>query len=195
MTRVWAPLLALLWALALGGCANLLPPGEASDARAAPFDVLGRVFVRYGDRALTANVRWQHARESDDIWLMTPTGQALAYLREDHEGATFTGADQVQYRATRVESLTRQAMGWELPVSRLQFWLRGAAAPGASAQVIERDSDGRTRRMMQDGWQVTYDYYPAGQNNGLPRRMELASTGQTLRLVIDTWRTEAAEGP
>jgi outer membrane lipoprotein LolB len=86
-------------------------------------------------------------------------------------------------------------MGWELPVSRLQFWLRGAAAPGTPAQVIERDGEGRTRRMTQDGWQVTYDYYPAGQNNGLPRRMELASAAQTLRLVIDTWRSEAAEAP
>ena len=194
MTRVWGRLLALLSALALAGCTSLLPYGDAP-MRAAPFDVLGRVFVRYGDRALSANMRWQHARDSDDIWLMTPTGQALAYLREDYEGATFTGADQTQYRASSAESLTRQAMGWELPIGKLQHWVRGVAAPGMVVEIVERDADGRTRRMTQDGWQITYDYYPATQNNGLPRRMEFVSAGQTLRLVIDTWRNDKAPAP
>lgn len=197
MSRLRAQL-PLLWlmVLAIGGCASLFPsPRPPLALRAAPFDVLGRVLVNFDGRALTANVRWRHTVESDDIWLMTPTGQALAYLREDDQGATFTGADQSTYRATSVAALTQRAMGWEFPTAQLQHWLRAAPAPGAAVENIEHGAEGRIKQLTQDGWRVRYDYYPADQYQGLPRRMELTRTSQTLRLVIDTWRDPAAETP
>lgn len=180
-------LLAVL--LGLNGCASLTSAPRI--ARAAPFDMLGRVLVSYDGRGLTANVRWLHASDADEIWLMTPTGQALAHVREDAEGAVITTADQTQYRAAHVESLTQRALGWELPITRLQYWLRGVPAPGGSAEITERDAAGKIRTLAQDGWRITYDYYAPGQNDGLPRRLELVGTNQTLRLVIDTWNPEA----
>lgn len=202
MIRARAPLLSLALplfltlSLGLQGCAGWSPSQrEPVMARAAPFDVLGRVLVSFDGRAFTANVRWLHAAQADDIWLMTPTGQALAYLREDGDGASFTGADQTTYRAARLESLSKRALGWELPVTHMQHWLRGEAAPGLPAEIVERAADGRARQMTQDGWRITYDYHPSDQNSGLPRRMELVGAAQTLRLVIDTWRDETTATP
>ncbi len=181
-------------ALGLSGCASVQPlPQNAG--RAAPFDVLGRVLVHYDGRAFSANVRWMHAADADEIWLLTPTGQALAQMREDGEGATLTGADKSQYRASRVESLTKQALGWELPVARLQHWIRGTPVPNSPAEITERDAAGKVRQLAQDGWKITYDYYPPAENEGLPRRMEVVGATQTLRLVIDTWRREGADSP
>jgi outer membrane lipoprotein LolB len=173
--------------LGASGCASVTTTPRPA-ARAAPFDVLGRVLVNYDGRAFTANVRWLHAPDADDIWLMTPTGQALAHVQENGEGATITTADQTQYRAGRVEALTRRALGWELPVTYLQHWLRGAPAPEVPAQIGERDAAGKIRQLTQDGWRVSYEYYPPDQMLGLPRRMDLAGAAQTMRLVIDTWR-------
>jgi outer membrane lipoprotein LolB len=179
--------------LGLGGCASLQPQTPAAP-RAAPFEVLGRVLVSYDGRAFTANVRWRHAPDADEIWLMTPTGQALAHLHEDGTGAVITSADQTQYRASRVEALTKRALGWELPMTRLQYWVRGVPAPvippDAPAEIGERDTAGRIRQLMQDGWRISYEHYPLTQNDGLPRRLELVGAAQTLRLVIDTWRGE-----
>jgi outer membrane lipoprotein LolB len=174
--------------VAVSGCASLPPPRVA---RAAPFDLLGRVLVNYDGRAFTANVRWVHAVDGDDLWLMTPTGQALAQVREDGSGAILTAADQTQYRAARVEALTQRALGWELPMTRLQHWVLGAAVPDTAAEITERDASGKIRQLSQDGWRITYEYYPPTQNEGLPRRMELVGAAQTLRLVIDTWRQDA----
>ncbi len=175
--------------LAVSGCAGLLPSRDAPP-RAMPFDVLGRVRVSYQGTAITANYRWLHAVDADDIWLMTPTGQALAQIRRDFEGALITTADQKQYRALSVESLTKHALGWELPISRLQHWVRAQPVPGLPAEIIERDAAGNIRQLAQDGWRVTYDYYPAAVNEGLPRLMEVVGVEQTLRLVIDTWRVD-----
>ncbi len=188
---IWLPVtLAVLFGL--GGCASV--PTAPGVPRAAPFEVLGRVLVSYDGRAFTANVRWLHARDSDELWLMTPTGQALAHLLQDDEGAVLTGADQTQYRAARVEGLTRRALGWELPMTRLQYWVRAAPAPvtppDSPAEVGERDAEGRIRQLTQDGWRIRYEHYPPAQNAGLPRRLELTGATQAMRLVIDTWRDE-----
>ncbi len=180
----------------LSGCASLFQtPTKPTVERAAPFDVLGRVSVSYDGRAFSANVRWVHLADVDEMWLMTPTGQALAKLREDAAGAVLTGADKSQYRAAHVEALTQRALGWELPMSRLQHWLRGVPAPVVPAEIVERDAAGKIRQLKQDGWRITYDYYPPAENEGLPRRMELTGATQTMRLVIDTWRREAPDTP
>jgi outer membrane lipoprotein LolB len=178
--------------LVVSGCASVPPRQEV--ARAAPFEILGRVLVSYQGRAFTAHVRWLHAADTDEIWLMTPTGQALAHLLENAGGAVITSADQTQYRAARVEALTQRALGWELPVTRLQYWVRGVPAPSlppdTPAEIGERDTAGRIRNLAQDGWRIGYEHYPPEQNEGLPRRVELVGATQTLRLVIDTWRRE-----
>ena len=188
----WACAALLAPLLFLAGC-GALPVGEKIE-RAAPFELMGRVLVRQEGRAFSANVRWVHAQDSDELWLLTPTGQGLAQLREDATGATLIGVNQTVIRGTSIESLTRQGLGWSLPVTRMQHWVRGAPAPGAAFVINERDAAGKVRLLTQDGWRVNVEHYPADTQNGLPRRMELVGAAQTIRLVIDTWgRSEATE--
>ena len=188
------PALLVVVALGLSACASVQPLPQIA-GRAAPFDVLGRVLVQYEGKAFSAKVRWMHAQDADEIWLMTPTGQALAQMREDAEGATLTGADKSHYRASRVEALTKQGLGWELPMARLQHWIRGVPVPNSPAEINGRDAAGKIRQLAQDGWKITYEYYPPAENEGMPRRMEVVGATQTLRLVIDTWRSAGADSP
>jgi len=186
--RTYAVLLVAM--AVLNGCASLaLAPERVT--RAAPFEIVGRVLVSYDGKGFTAGVRWAHAADADEVWLMTPTGQALAQIREDAEGATLVGVDQVKYRAGNIEAMTKRALGWELPAKRLQHWVRGTPAPDTPAEITERDESGRIRRLTQDGWRITYEYYAAPENAGLPRRMDVVGATQTLRLVIDNWERAA----
>lgn len=179
-----------LWALSLLGACAVLAPQDAGP-RSEPFDVLGRALVGYDGRSFSSNVRWWHGADYDEIWLMTPTGQTLAHIREDATGATITSTDQTQYRGARVESLTRQALGWEFPLARMQHWLRGMAAPNIAAAIAERDGAGRITRMTQDGWRISCEYYTAAEHEGLPRRVEVTAAAQNIRIVIDSWRRES----
>ena len=176
----------------LGACAALQP--QAPGSRAEPFDVLGRVLVSYEGKSFSSSVRWQHAAESDELWLMTPTGQTLVQLREDRNGATITATDQTKYQGSSVESLTKRGLGWEFPLAHLQHWLRGMPAPTIFTDIVERDSAGRVVRMSQDGWRVAYEYSPEPDYEGRPRRVEVTSDAQTIRLVIDSWRRAQADG-
>lgn len=173
-------------ALALAACA-VLPTGERVP-RATAFDLVGRVAVTYDGRAFTSGVRWHHLAEQDEIWLLTPTGQAVAHILAGASGATLTGADQNQYHAGDVESLTRRALGWELPLARLTWWVRGESVPGAPVAEAVRDQQGRLVRLQQDGWHITFVHPVANDQGGLPQRLDLKRDAHRIRLVIDNWR-------
>jgi outer membrane lipoprotein LolB len=150
------------------------------------------VLVTYSGGAVTSNVRWEHSADRDEIWLMTPTGQTLAHVLDTPDGAVLTRADQQQFRAGNVETLTQRALGWPLPLSPLQYWLRGAAAPGANPEAVEKDKDGRLVAFSQNGWQVKLAYHTEGDFAGKARRVDLKDGANEIRFVIDTWREAAA---
>ena len=176
--------LASVLALALLTACATVPRAER-DAR--PFDLLGRVLVSGSSGgAMTANLRWQHAAQ-DEIWLMTPTGQTLAHILDTGKDAVLTRADQKTYRAGSVESLTQQGLGWALPLSLLQYWVRGEPAPGFSATGVERDTSGRLTTLTQNGWRAALSY-AADDAAARVRRIDVTGGGNEIRFVIDTWR-------
>lgn len=183
--------LALVCALLAAGCATLPFETRAPAAPSVPFDLSARVAVRYDGQAFSAGLRWQHGSGRDEIWLVSPVGQALVHIVDEGDGALLTSADQRQHRAASVEALTRQALGWELPVARLKHWLRGEVAPGTPPESVARDAAQRIVRLEQAGWRITVGYEPPQEDPGLPRRLELARGSHEIRLVIDTWRNEA----
>jgi outer membrane lipoprotein LolB len=178
---------ALLVAAALSGCAAL-EPARPVLPRAPAFDLVGRMAVSHDERSFSSGVRWQHAAGHDEIWLLTPLGQALAHIVDGAEGAVFTGSDRRQHRARDVEALTRRTLGWELPVARLAWWVRGGIAADGVIAEEARDPQGRLIRLQQDGWDITYVYRSQDSADSLPQRLDLKSEAQSIRLVIDTWQ-------
>ena len=174
-------------ALLCAGCA-MFTPGVRVPA-AEPFDILGRMLASNDGRAFSANFRWRQAAAENEIWLMSPIGQTLAYIAADANGATLTAADQQEYRAVSVEGLTRQALGWPLPLAQLQHWIRGGTVPDSATPAVTRDSRGRLLLLEQEGWRIRYTYPETGDGI-LPRQLELTQAGQRIRMVIDEWRSQ-----
>ena len=178
---------AALAAALLAGCAALSP--SHAPVTPVPFDLIGRIAVSYDGRSFFSNVRWHHTQRRDEIWLLSPAGQTLAHIVSDADGATLTGADRSEYSGVNVESLTRQGLGWELPLTRLGWWVQGEAVPGTPAQDVERDVRARLVAFTQDGWRVTLRRDALIESNPLPRRVEVAAEGHVIRLIIDRWRS------
>jgi len=182
MTRVRA-LLATALLLALAACAAFTPRVNVPD-----FDMLGRVFVGYEGPSFSSNLRWNHAAGEDQIWLMTPLGQTVAYIEDRATGASLTSADQQHYYAGSVESLTQRALGWSLPLAELRYWVRGEEVPGVASQGVQRAADGRLLELTQAGWKITFTPPAQHAGNRLPQRLQLTNGSQQIRLVIDEWR-------
>ena len=179
---------ALVIAAFMAACATV----SVAPRDPTPFDLLGRALVSYRGGAVTANVRWEHAADRDEIWLMTPTGQTLAHIVDTPQGATLTRADRQQYRARSVEALTRQALGWALPLGLMQHWLRGAPAPGLAFESLDGKSAERPASFTQSGWRVVLSRQTAGDLAGRVRRLDLNDGANEIRFVVDTWRDTGA---
>ena len=178
----------LFAAMLLAACATMQPAPRDPQ----PFDLLGRVLVTYSGGAVTANVRWAHGAGRDEIWLMTPTGQTFAHIEDSASGAVLTRADQQQYRAGSVEALTRQGLGWSLPLNLLQYWVRAMPAPGTPPTAVKRGPDDRLLSFTQSGWRVALTYND-GDAAGTVRRVDLNDGANEIRFVIDTRRDAGAQ--
>lgn len=176
-------LLAGVALLALGACASVAPRTGVPD-----FDLLGRVFVGHDGPSFASNLRWSHVSGEDQIWLMTPLGQTLAYIEYGPGGASLTSADKQEYHAGSVESLTRRALGWALPLAQLRYWVRGEEVPGVPAAGVQRAADGDLLELTQEGWKITFTPPAPNVASRLPQRLQLTNGSQQIRLVIDEWR-------
>ena len=180
------PAICFLVAL-LAACATTRPPGElpASNAEITDFALDGRVAVKVESRGYSANLKWRHAGQTDSLRLLSPVGTAIAQLDADASGATLVTADKKVHRSADVPGLTREVLGWDLPLDGLQHWVLGRTDPSLPVEGEERDARGRLLRFGQNGWHISYQAY-AG-DGVLPARMTLLHERLNLRLVIDRW--------
>ena len=179
---------SIRWCAALAAALLAACTTTGTLAPAAPpapgFEFAGRIVVRYQDRGFSSAVRWKQNSGSDEIWLIAPLGQTIAYLQADAAGATLTTAEQQQYRAGSIESLTRSALGWPFPVAGMRYWLLGQVAPQLALGTIERDPSGRITSLRQDDWKVTFSH--AAPDAAFPSRIAVVGADAEIRLVIDS---------
>jgi outer membrane lipoprotein LolB len=149
------------------------------------FSLDGRVAVKADTKGYSANLQWRHAGKADSLRLLSPVGTVIAQLQADAGGAELVTADKQVHRSGNVQELTRQVLGWDLPLDGLQHWVLGRADPALPVETEQRDARGRLQRFTQNGWRISYLAY-AG-DGALPARLTLLHERLSLRLVIDRW--------
>jgi len=183
---IWLPLVGL------AGCASVPPapapvpvPARADEAPLGNWTLTGRMGIQREGESLSGNLDWQHRGETDVLTLATPLGQAVARIERSRAGVVLEIPNRPPRHAPDAETLTREALGYALPVEGLVWWVQARPDPARPAEVV-RDASGRVERLEQDGWTIDYLQY-ADQR---PRRLALSREGLELRLVVDSWRVE-----
>ena len=152
----------------------------------------GRVAVNKGRNGGNGRIDWQQQGRVYVVELSAPVTRQSWKLSGDshHEGGRLEGLDGGPREGEDAQQVLLEATGWDIPVNQLPDWVRGLVADDAAvAERIERDGDGRPRRVEQMGWQIQYlDWYPAqGDRPVLPRRMEAVNGDAKVRVVVDSW--------
>ncbi|MBI5890106.1 MAG: outer membrane lipoprotein LolB [Nitrosomonadales bacterium] len=182
------PRFLLLLILLLTGCATAPVAVQRPLQADAPFAFNGRVAVKQGDKRESAGVRWEHRAEADEILLLAPLGQTMARIRRDAQEITLEASGK-RYTAQDMESLMQQALGWQLPLSGLRYWVTALPAPGSESS-IERDANGQVSMLQQQGWEIGYSRYAAAAPDALPLRLKLQRDGMEVVLLIDEWEAQ-----
>jgi len=179
---------AALLGLVLGGCAAIppAPPAALEPPHQASWTLMGRIGVQSGEQSLSGQIHWQHRVESDEVLMTSPLGQGVARIVRDAEGVALEVPNQPTRRAPDAESLTREALGYALPVAGLAWWVQGHPDPGSPFESTQ-DASGRIAQLRQNGWVIDYLQYAA---DARPRKLAVTREGLQIRLVADSWQIE-----
>lgn len=174
--------------LVLAGCASVpnLPAPVAQPAAEGVWTLQGRIGVQHGDESMSGQLHWQHRADRDELLMISPLGQGVARIVRDAGGVMLEVPNQPPRHAADVESLTREMLGYVLPVSGLAWWVQARPDPSSPFEV-RHDEGGRVAQLRQDGWVIDYLQYT---EDARPRRLTVAREGLRIRLVADSWQTE-----
>lgn len=192
--RLMRAVLLMLSVILVTACA-VAPPSPAGDAPAratlAEFSLEGRFSLRNEDRNYAGRLSWRHEGGGDQVLLSSPLGQGLAEIVSDANGAQLTTSDGKVYAAADAETLTRDVLGYSLPLAQLTDWVRGRLS-GADESAV--DAFGRPLSLRAALWRIEYGYEnddPAAPPNRI--FAERVGGGLELRLRIDEWNRIPSE--
>ncbi len=189
--------------LLLGGCSSLpkLPVGEQSHkdwaqyqlqaGRVQQWYIHGRAAIFVADEVHNVGLKWRHSPDEFTITMEAPFGQGVVRLESIPGNALvkLSLPDTNAIYGENAEAILDQRLGWSIPVSELEFWIKGLPSkPETFTRVL--NGDGRLRSLQQKDWSITYlDYFafdhPA---QGLPKKLYLKHDKLALKIVIDSWQ-------
>ena len=158
-----------------------LPARATLDA----FSLEGRFSLRNEDKSYSGRLSWRHDRGGDRVLLSSPLGQGMAEIVSDAEGAHLTASDGQIYSAADTETLTRDVLGYPLPLAQMSDWVRATLRDAEESTI---DEFGRPLSQRVAMWRIEYGY-ENDDASAVPNRIfaERVGGGLELRLRIDEW--------
>ena len=184
--------------ITLSACTSLAPPSnQPLETRSYQnrIDMAGRLSAQYEanyrEQSISVNFIWSQTPDQTRISLNSPTGQTVATILINEQGAQLSQADKPTRYASDINQLSTEVLGWPLPVAGLRDWLQGyidnahavALSPGTASQTFN-----------VDGWALRYASWQTEHNIERPRRLDLSRQTEqaglvSLRIVVDEWST------
>ena len=180
--------LAPVLAAALAACASAPPALDTSDwtrQRTSLQDLdewqlRGRVNVRYENESHTPRILWQQQNSSYTIRLWGSFNAGSTRITGDAEGVSLESDGEVR-TADTPEDLILEQLGYELPVSHLEYWVRGLPAPRSEADLRFNELN-QVREIRQDGWSVSYTDPRRYGELSLPGAIDVVRSADDARL-------------
>lgn len=189
-------LAALVFALALAGCVQqrIKPDAGGLAAQAAREQALsvhgswklsGRLAVSSGQDGGSGSLQWSRDGDSFRFDVHAPVTGKTWTLTGDRQHAELSGLGDQPIAGDDASVLLTQELGWYVPLSELDYWVRGMRAPGDADLTLR--SDGLPLQIKQAGWKVEYLDYDASLNPPMPRKLFAERGPQRVHLVIQQW--------
>ncbi|MEX2131526.1 MAG: lipoprotein insertase outer membrane protein LolB [Pseudohongiellaceae bacterium] len=184
-----AALIALMFLL-LQACTSAPPPiatGTWAQREAAlrsldHWQLQGRVNARYYDEAHTPRIRWQQTQQHYSILLWGTLNAGRTLIEGGPGQVSLEQAGEIR-TANRPEELILQQLGYELPVSQLNYWIRGLPNPDEAHRLQLGEFD-QVIRLEQAGWTLEYTDYRLFGDYTLPRRIDMKRNDEPISLTF-----------
>ncbi len=184
------PLLILMLSL-LAGCSQLaqqpttllaIDPQQVQQLQ--QWSAEGRIGIRWPEDNQSANLDWEQTLDHYRIRLSGPLGQGgLRILGSPDEVSLQRAGDDQIHRARTPEALMQQLLGWHLPLTQAQYWIRGIPAPGSEVLPLNSLDNG----FIQSGWRIEYPRLTRAAGMVLPEKLRLTRDSLRITVIINEW--------
>lgn len=149
---------------------------SAALASWADYSLRARVSATRGQEVVTARLAWWQRADRSRLSLTSPLGIGGLDLTVDDE----------------FEQGLNEALGFEVPVKSLRYWLLGIPDPRFAVKDVEMMSTGGVdlpQSFSQAGWQVRLQRYASVPTTELmmPSRLDLQSDSVEVRVFVEAW--------
>jgi len=168
--------------------APVLNGSESAISALENWHVKGKVGVKTGNDGGSVFLQWQQNQQNFNIQLHGAFGQGALKIDGDNKAVQASSKKLGTVMAASPEELFYQQFGWEVPVSNLQFWIKGL--PANTSPVVQQHRDtasGRLTYFVQDGWTVNISSYQTVNGYLLPKKITLEQPGIRVVLALSRW--------
>jgi len=168
------------------------------DARQATLQSLseweftGSINVRDAEEAQSSRIRWRQKNElyRINLWGTFNIGATEINGRPGEVRIEQEGEDPIITETP--EQLLYDRIGYELPVTELNFWIKGIPAPGLSEQLNFAENQ-QLLSFVQAGWRIDYLGYTNFGQQTLPTRIRVQKPPLRLDLIRLNWTLPVVE--
>ena len=146
-----------------------------------PFEANGRIGIKMQQTGHNASFDWTRQNQVETLDINTPLGNTVGQLCRDKTGVIATDYKGRQYTADTPEALSRQLLGYPLPLQHLSVWANGEWVKGIPHRF------GTEGQLQQLGWQIRRE----ANEDGSARVLQLENGQLTLRMVFTQYQTLA----
>ncbi|WP_053981030.1 lipoprotein insertase outer membrane protein LolB [Marinagarivorans algicola] len=199
--------LLLLLAISLAGCQSFNPQKNTSSSlqpidpavailaqkhrkKLAKFNkwvAKGKIKISAQGDPNSASFEWQQFNNNYDINFFGPFGYGNSWLRRTSKGVTLEVPERPPQRARTAEQLLQQTVGWQAPISDLQYWIKGLPAPQGVVDKQHFTQHGALSQLQQQGWDLAFSRHQHYQDLWLPGKVVASRQGVTVLVIIKQW--------
>lgn len=150
------------------------------------YDAVGKVSFSNGQKGGNAALRWEQHQQKYTIELQPPLSGSIRIVGEPNQVSLLQPNGSLVVNRTP-EGLMQQALGINIPISGLIYWLRGTPAPGTPPSQMLFNSSKQLGLLTQHGWTIRYEDYVQVKHLSLPQEISLENGNVKLKFLFKQW--------
>lgn len=189
------------------GCQTLSPGGHAPEG----FDpsnwlVVAKAAVRVdGERssdgqalAQSFAMEWQQTHDDFRIFLRGALGIGATTIVSENRQVEVRKGNEVIARSDDADALSRQALGIEIPIAALRFWMLGLSADSTAGDATSVDAacDAANHCALEtineNDWVIQFPEVMRVGSVVLPKKIQANAPGIQLKLLVRDWSSGSA---
>ena len=186
-------LFVLTFILFMAGCATSPQPIISLNSSAHQLSlkqqdhwlIKGKLGFKGPEKKQSANFRWQQRQQQFQLNMTSIIGTSLLNMKGNEKGVTLVANDET-YQDSNPSDLIWRVTGWQIPVEKLRFWIKGQHQKNDKVITSEQ---GWVRQLQPncdncENWLIDYDNYKLVVDIWLPHKVVLKNRLNNSQLLI-----------